>query len=243
MPPVVFSAYSISNSLGPMHTENQDTYLTDQDLGLFAVADGVGGYGGAKEASELAIGGLKKRAYMISENESSFQSVLREIHEEIEQRANRLHIENMGTTIAAAKVFPDDSGKGGLIITANVGDSPILFFPNKTDAAERCMKVYIDDSHRDEYPFSMSGIIQYLGLPEWEIDVHTFKFRYATGDIVLICSDGVTDNLVLRNQEGRDPLSKLGSIVRDSRSAQRVAESAIAAGIKPDDMTAILLLL
>ena len=219
--------------------ENQDSYLTDRDGLLFAVADGVGGYMGAKEASESAIEGLKKRAFSISD-EVSFQSVLREIHEEILERANRLHYENMGTTIAVAKVLPDDAS-GGTLITANVGDSPILFFPANPGKSDRCRKVYTDDSHRDEDPSSIFGIIQYLGLPEWEIEVHTSKFRYVTDDILLLCSDGVTDNLVAGDRKESDSRNQLAALVREGKSAQRVAESAIAAGIKPDDMTAILI--
>lgn len=238
---MVFSAYSISNSIGPEHAENQDSFLSDQEDSLFAVADGVGGYAGAKEASSLAIEGLKERAFLLSNDVASFESVLKEIHEDIQQKADRLHLENMGTTIAVAKVFPDSNGLGGAIITANVGDSPILFFPSREDA--KCVPVYTDDSHRDQDPYAFVGIIQYLGLPDWKVDVHTHKFSYSSDDMLLLCSDGVTDNLADRSQKDRNQWSKLETLAKESRSAQRITESAISVGIKADDMTAILLLL
>jgi len=223
-----------------MHLENQDSYLTDHDHSLFAVADGVGGYKGAKEASEIAIQGLKKRAGVISDD-TSFQSALQEIHLEIEERANLLRYQNMGTTIAAAKVLPDGLNEG-TVITANVGDSPIIFFKD-VETGELCRKVYTDDSHRNENPSSMFGIIQFLGLPNYKIKVHTSKFHYASGDILLICSDGVTDNLLAPIRRGVDPWARLSTLVRGYRSAQRLAESAISSGIKSDDMTAILIFL
>ncbi len=201
----------------------------------------MGGYRGAKEASEIAIQGLKRRAGVISDD-ISFQSALREIHMEIEERANLLRYQNMGTTIAAAKVLPDNLN-GGTLITANVGDSPIIFFSEEADTGERCRKAYTDDSHREEDPSSMFGIIQYLGLPDCEIKVHTSRFHYTSGDILLICSDGVTDNLLVSKRKGADPWTQLSKLVRGYRSAERLAESAIAAGIKSDDMTAILIFL
>ena len=204
MPSPTFSAYSTSNTLGPLHLENQDSYLTDQNHLLFAVADGLGGYSGAKEASDLAIDGLSKRADAISDD-ASFQTSLREIHVEIEERAKKLHYQNMGTTIAAAKVLPGDLD-GGTLITANVGDSPVLFFPAvSSETGEQFRKAYTDDSHRERNPSSMFGVIQYLGLPDCEIKVHTSRFHYANGDILLICSDGVTDNLLAPNRKGGNP--------------------------------------
>jgi serine/threonine protein phosphatase PrpC len=241
VPSLTFSTYSTSNSIGPLHLENQDSYLTDQNHLLFAVADGVGGYRGAKEASKIAIQGMQRRAGGISDD-ISFQSALREIHMEIVERANLLRYQNMGTTIAAAKALPDDLS-GGTLITANVGDSPIIFFSRDAETGERCRKAYTDDSYREEEPSSMFGIIQYLGLPDCEIKVHTSKFHYANGDILLICSDGVTDNLLVPKRDGADPWTQLSKIVRGYRSAQRLAESAIYAEIKPDDMTAILIFL
>ncbi|MHB8566473.1 MAG: PP2C family protein-serine/threonine phosphatase [Nitrososphaerales archaeon] len=221
---IEFEACSVSNSVGPRHVENQDTYLAEEPL--FAVADGVGGYDGAKDASRLAIQALRAKSSRIC-NEESMKGCLEEIHFEVQNAAHTRAILNMGTTIAAAKVFPGESG--GMIVTGNVGDSPILFFEHRGGVKKR----FVDDSHRDKDSANIYGITQYLGL-DCEVDMHAESFAYSPGDMLLICSDGITDNLKWR---------KLEDMVRSHKGAKRLVDESIASGTKPDDLTAILLLL
>jgi len=220
-----FEAFSDSNSVSPVHSENQDSYLAEGDL--FAVADGVGGYGGAKEASRLAIEGLKARSSRIVDAES-MKSCIEEIHLDVQEAAHRRMILNMGTTIAVAKVLPAQvQSAGGRIITGNAGDSPILHF-----GRSGMRKVFVDDSHRGEDPTAIFGIIQYVGL-DCELDVHCTTFSYEHGDHLLICSDGITDNIT--------DSKKLERLVRaEKHSARQIVEEALSAGIKADDMTAIV---
>ena len=210
-------SFSDSNSVGSWHTENQDSFIAENPI--FAVADGVGGYAGAKEASSLAINSLKEDSARIVDEES-MKDVLHQIHELVQQAAHKKRILNMGTTIAAAKVISDEQ-----IILGNVGDSPILFFNSKES---RCISY--DDSHRHEDSAAVYGITQYLGL-DMEIEVHASAIGYKSGDHLLICSDGITDNL---------NLSTLENLIRKQFNAERIVREAIGARIKPDDMTAVL---
>lgn len=210
-------AFSESNSLGPWHTENQDSFIAENPI--FAVADGVGGYAGAKEASSLAVSALKRSSARIVDEES-LKEGLHQIHEVVQHAAHEKRILNMGTTIAAAKIISDDE-----VIVGNVGDSPILFFDPK-----EARQVSYDDSHRSKDPAAVYGITQYLGL-DMEVEVHVSTIRYESGDHLLICSDGITDNL---------NLSTLEDLIRKQANAERIVRGAIDAGIKPDDMTAVL---
>jgi PPM family protein phosphatase len=222
-----FDSFSKSNSIGPHHSENQDSYLVDKQNLLFAVADGVGGYPGAKEASSLAIELLQKDASRIIDEETLAKSV-NGIHEAILKRARSLHFQNMGTTIAIAKIF--SSNRQALI--GNVGDSPILLFrDNSLDL------IHVDDSQRSFDPLSMYGIIQYLGL-ECKLDIHVRTLQFEQGDVLLLSSDGITDNLL----NSRNAKQKLVSLVK-MRSAEKIVDSAIEEGLKPDDMTAVLVFL
>ena len=225
---ITFDAFSLSNSVGPLHSENQDSYLADGENLLFAVADGVGGYKGAKQASELAVKVLAKDTSKIVD-ERSATSCLEDIHSKIQNKAAVLNHPNMGTTIALAKVLATD---GARVLAANVGDSPILLF--RGDGS--CSRLYTDDSYRGSDPLSMFGIIQYLGL-DMEIEVHTKITACEKGDVLLICSDGITDNLLVGERPDQSTLSQ---IVRRYRSAERLVQAAIERGYKPDDMTAIL---
>ena len=224
---VRFDSFSKSNSMGPNHAENQDSYIVDEQALLFAVADGVGGYSGAKEASSIAVQILEKNASRIIDEKSLADSI-REVHERIIERSKELHFANMGTTLAVAKIFP----RQGSVIIGNVGDSPILLFRGNSMES-----IYVDDSGRSYDPLSMYGIIQYLGL-EQKLDIHTQTFRYTSGDTLLLCSDGITDNL-LNSNGGRE---KLVSLVKLG-SAEKIVDSALDVGLKPDDMTAVMVFL
>jgi len=243
---VRFDAYSASNSIGAGHRENQDTYLADMSTMLFAVADGVGGYEGGKDASELAVGALRNRAGEI-QNEFLAKSVLEDIHEQLLHTAKSRNYRNMGTTIALAKILPDfQSGQGGKVLTANVGDSPILYFPksgSNFDSDSEFQRISTDDSFREKSPGSMWAIVQYLGVESKEIEVHTRIFDFHPGDVLLLCSDGITDNLLSGGNYSRKGVGDLGEIVRMTGSAHKIVEEAMRAGIKADDMTAVLVFL
>jgi PPM family protein phosphatase len=225
-----FDYYSESNSISPGHEDNQDTLLADPSQLVFAVADGVGGYQGGKEASQLAIDVLRDGAGSIKD-EASMKTALEDMNDAVRKRARTLRYANMGTTIAVAKVISSDSG--ARVITGNVGDSPILLFPS---GEETFRYVSTDDSHRDSNPGSMWGITQYLGLSD-EIDFHARTVDCSPEDMLLICSDGVTDNLL--NPGVRSGM-RLPEIARRFRSANKIVEEALHAGIKADDMTAVL---
>ena len=222
-----FDHYSKSNSIGPHHNENQDSFLVDEQNLLFAVADGVGGYLGAKQASSIAVETLSEHASDIID-EASLEEVIEKIHERILAKAETLHFPNMGTTLAVLKLLPDL----GKLIVGNVGDSPILMVRNNSMES-----IYEDDSHRSRDPKSMYEIVQYLGLGQ-KLDIHMRSIQLTTGDTILLCSDGITDNLL--NSVGRE--TELASMVM-LNNARMVVEAAIERGVKADDMTAVIVAL
>jgi serine/threonine protein phosphatase PrpC len=191
------------------------------------VADGVGGYSGAKRASSIAVEMLEKDASEIRD-EISLRKSTEEIHGRILDEAATLHFPNMGTTLALVKFFP----KTSTILVGNIGDSPVLLFRNGSMSS-----IYHDDSYRSIDSKSMSGIIQYLGVQR-DLDIHTRIFPVVNGDTILLCSDGVTDNF-LNLDEGEAQLASLASL----RDAEKIVDTAIQIGIKPDDMSVVVLVL
>ena len=220
-------SFSESNSVGANHAENQDTLVEDPEKLIFAVADGVGGYSGAKIASSIAIEVLESNALRIVD-EDSFRDVITTAHRAVQEKASELGFANMGTTLAAAKVLREDDST--IVLSANVGDSPILLFSGGT-----VKSVYVDDSHRSRDPRAMFGITQYLGL-DLDLDIHVVKVNCREGDILLLCSDGITDNLV----RGFDEYGELSKLMLNHPSAERIVKKALQIGLKPDDMTAVL---
>lgn len=196
---------------------------------VFAIADGVGGYRGGKEASEIAIDIIKNESSNL-ENEQALSSCLLRIDQEIKQKAHELNYVDMGTTVALAKILPTESK----VITANVGDSPIFLISGNT-----VDPIYKDDSMRFEDPSNMWSIIQYLGY-DGPLEIHYKSANYTKGDYLLLCSDGVSDNILGTNNN----LSKIGDIVREARGdAKVIVKRAVEIGIKHDDISAVLVCL
>ncbi len=197
---------------------------------MFAVADGVGGYLGAKEASEIAVDMIKDRS-MVLDIEKSLETCVFEIDRKIKERARELRYPGMGTTLALAKVLPQKN----TVITANAGDSPIFLIKGQENEV---ILLYTDDSERFQDPNNMWTINQYLGYFD-RLTVHTKSEHYDKGDIMLLCSDGIGDNILGTTND----FSKLAALVKENKSAKALVEIAMETGLKLDDMSAILVFL
>ena len=218
--------YSESNSVSVNHPENQDSLLVDEEHLVFAVADGVGGYEGAKLASELAVKTLEQRMKGIT-NEEELRTCLQEMHTEMLAKAKELGYPLMGTTIAVTKIFEE----GRTILSANVGDSPIFLI-----RAGEATPLYYDDSQRFKNPKNTWSLTQYVGFGPENLEVHSRTTAFREGDVLLLCSDGVSDNILAHDMN----LGVISELVT-KRSAKDLVKKAMSAGVKHDDMSAILL--
>jgi serine/threonine protein phosphatase PrpC len=82
----------------------------------------------------------------------------------------------------------------------------------------------------------MWSIIQYLGY-EGPLEIHSKSANYTEGDSLLLCSDGVSDNIL----GTKNNLSEIGDIVREARGdAKAIVKRAVEIGIKQDDISAVL---
>lgn len=221
-----YDSFTASNSIGPGHEDNQDSFLADPERGLFAVADGLGGYEGGKIASKMAVDSLAAVNWKMGGGEQSvFREALLEIHYAIIRKAENLGYFRMGTTISAVQLTGSEKREA---VVANVGDSPILLLRDG-----RITALYHDDSHRELG--DVYSITQCLGCGK-EPDVHTKTVGLLAGDTILICSDGITDNLARKG----DYSMLLGAL--NGGSARAIVDAAISTGFKKDDMTAVLVL-
>jgi PPM family protein phosphatase len=120
--------------VGRKRDHNEDSFLVDEDLGLFIVADGMGGHAGGGTASRLAVETVQAamreaRAAtpdLLSREGPLEQSPAREALREAVERACRSiyraaqgdpNLAGMGTTVTAAAV----AGRHAFV--AHVGDS------------------------------------------------------------------------------------------------------------------------
>ena len=189
---------------GLVRKENEDSHLVLGDLGLLAVADGMGGHAHGEVASALAVETLRA-AFTVDDTrghiEEAFQASKDEgrlgTDEALERYLLRTAIENanlaihekaradealrsMGTTIVAFYLF------NGSAWVANVGDSRLYRY-----RGSELSQITEDHSLINEYlklnlltgeqarTFPMKNIIvRALGLAEW-VEVDTFEIDVA----------------------------------------------------------------
>ncbi len=129
------SAYAATDP-GPVRPVNEDAYLLDADLRLYAVADGMGGHNAGEVASQLALealGGFVRRSSTDTDLSWPY-GVLPDLSFQANRLRTALHLANrrvfraaeshddytgMGTTVVAALI---DGARG---VVAHVGDSRI----------------------------------------------------------------------------------------------------------------------
>ncbi|MEM7645703.1 MAG: protein phosphatase 2C domain-containing protein [Pseudomonadota bacterium] len=123
------TAYGITD-VGLKRSKNEDNLLVSEDMGLFVVADGMGGHKGGDMASRLAIEAMGEVVKTHREEHTflSPRAMLEEGYTEASSRIfeksqeNNQMLKGMGTTLVTAYVHENE------IFVANVGDSRAYFF-------------------------------------------------------------------------------------------------------------------
>ena len=194
---------------GPIRDKNEDYFCVDEEKGLFAVADGIGGHTAGEVASRMAIEVLKdfvanEENYQSENNRNYHDDYSREsnIAAEAVRRANTAVYETsrnnssyrgMGTTLTAALI------RGERLSIAHVGDSRAYLI--RTSCIEQITndhslvaeQVKMGLLSEDEAKASKikNVITRSLGNnPHVEVDME--EFSISDGDTIILCSDGIT---------------------------------------------------
>jgi protein phosphatase len=114
----MLEAFGLSDP-GSVRPNNEDCYLLAPEMGLFVVADGMGGAQAGERASKLAVDTL---AGFIAKSGRANAEILAQAFQEANNQvmnaaSNDVNLEGMGTTLVAAL---ED---GPEILIASVGDS------------------------------------------------------------------------------------------------------------------------
>src|SRR5438105_2511685 len=177
---------------GRQRRANEDSLLARAPL--FVVADGMGGARAGEVASRMAVEILARGVGDGSEPDAALARLVREANSRIYERSHR-HADQagMGTTLTALYV-----GENKVTI-AHVGDSRA--YRIRDGELERLTEDHslVDELVREgrltpeeavEHP-QRSVITRALG-PESAVDVDTETFEGRSGDVYLLCSDGLT---------------------------------------------------
>lgn len=197
--------YSCISHIGNARTSNQDNFfcggyeaktLPNADLKQFSgildtarfplvgIFDGMGGEECGDVAAQIAA--ATAGSYTIDNNpEASLVQLCLKANDRIHSYSIEHQIRTMGTT-AAMLLFTEKR-----IIICNIGDSRIYRFTGHE--LEQLSKDHILAA-----PFGVKPpLSQYLGMAPDEalIEPYISNVKYRNGDILLLCSDGLTDTV------------------------------------------------
>src|SRR5918994_773636 len=111
-----------ATNVGRVRTINEDNYMARDDVGLWAVADGMGGHRGGEVASEIACAALGQ-AFADRTVESLVDAIEHANAAVFDAAAGNPDLGGMGTTVVALAVV--DEGGDDVLAVANVGDSRV----------------------------------------------------------------------------------------------------------------------
>ena len=177
---------------GRQRRDNEDSAFARAPV--FVVADGMGGAQAGEVASRIAVEAFEQGLPDSGSPEERLATRVREANAQIYERsrADRGRA-GMGTTLTAAYV--DDTH----VAIAHVGDSRAYLFRDGTlqrltqDHSlvdELVRRGKLTEEQAAEHP-QRSIITRALG-PEPDVEVDTWTYPARAGDVVLLCSDGLT---------------------------------------------------
>lgn len=223
--------FASATDTGAVRKFNEDSIAADSEIGLMALADGMGGYMAGDVASALAIAVVREELAATLGNLESAESdaakrnlsrtlVMKRAVEKANQTILRvaqknLQCQGMGTTLTLA-VFHEDR-----ISIAHVGDSRL--YRLRYDRLEQLtvdhsllrgqVAAGLIDSGDARLSHNRNLVTRALGKEE-TVEVDVREEDVLPGDVYLLCSDGLNDmvedadiELALRELQANLPLA------------------------------------
>jgi len=223
---------------GCVRTNNEDYFLVHPELGLYLVADGMGGAKAGEQASRLAAETVAEVVHGSGVRDSS---VLNLAFHEANRRvrsvaASDRTMEGMGTTLVAIL----DCGES--LELASVGDSRCyrmsdgmleLLTVDQTWVQEVGLKLGLDEEKLRNHPYRHVLTMAIGATNSLKVNLYTLPAQ--AGDSFLICSDGLHG--VISEEIIKNTISDEKSLEAKCHS---LLEAAHAAGA-PDNVTTVLL--
>ena len=184
--------------------------MADPPLGLYVVCDGMGGGNAGEVASTLAVEAIQAHLAeavryadlpligpcddTVSAPANRLASAIRAANDVVHGKSwSRPDYAGMGTTVVAALLREE------VLSIAHVGDSRLYLVRNGTIqalttdhswVAEQILKGFITEEEAERSP-SRNIVTKALGV-ESSVDVELTEVPVRTGDMLLLCSDGLT---------------------------------------------------
>jgi len=240
-----------NTDIGCVRKHNEDSFLADANLGLFVVADGLGGHAAGEVASQIVV---ETVARFVGETVEKDRTWPVEYDPSLSYNGNRLKVamllsdqaigedirhhperETMGSTVVAGLFH------GSKLTLAHVGDSRAYILSpdgirqvtrDHSWVAEQVANGILTPSEARVHPFR-NVITQALGNGG-ELEVEIQDLDLSKSERLLLCSDGLS---------GMISDKQIWDIVERSIDIQQAVESLITAAREQggeDNITAIL---
>lgn len=224
--------------VGRIRSNNQDSGLAG--IGLFVVADGMGGHAGGDVASAIAITRMAEADQVYStpqEAEFALQAALVAANALLAETVfEHTELTGMGTTVSALAVLGDE------VAIAHIGDSRIYLYRDgdvsQITIDHTFVQRLVDSGRITEEEAAVhprrSVLMRVLGDVDSAPEIDTSILATRPGDRWLICSDGLSGVVSLDQIRAE---FAMGGRAHDL--AQRLVKDSLDAGA-PDNVTVVV---
>jgi protein phosphatase len=203
-------AYQAISDVGRKRKGNEDSLFLNPEQKLFVVADGMGGHAAGEVASKIAVDAINEFVCLTSGDEeitwpfgldesisydgNRLKTAIRHANRKVlEATREKTEYEGMATTVAAVLVDGDVANLG------HVGDSRIYLFSegvftqltsDHSWVNEQIQSGVISADQARSHPLRNVVTRALGGKADLAVDMQTRRMK--AGDVLLLCSDGLT---------------------------------------------------
>jgi serine/threonine protein phosphatase PrpC len=242
--------------IGRKRQRNEDSYLVNDKIGLYIVADGMGGHAGGEFASKIAVSTVEE---IIRGEDRVKSNVPANTYLDGNQSAEGLEQDRLKDAINRAgnmivrRAFEDPELKGmGTTSTVMFVSEDKAYIAHVGDSRAYCIRngeiIQITEDHSLVHEQLKSGLIteeeakthqlkniitRSVGVQE-EVEVDTVVWKIQSGDGYLLCSDGLSN--MVQDEEMQEIVTKF----EVEQAARELVDLANSRGGE-DNITLILL--
>jgi protein phosphatase len=234
----MLDAYALTDP-GRVRTNNQDFFRLAPELGLYLLADGMGGARGGERASRLAVESVAEAiAKSPNRDAGALLSAVEEANQRVLSEATRdTRLEGMGTTLVAVlETSPND------LAIASVGDSRAYLLhegqlrsitEDQTWVQEVGRPLGLNEQSLKTHP--MRHVLTMAVGVGAAIRIRYYALELTSGDLMMLSSDGLHG--VIGEDRIRDILADAGGLEAKCRALIAAAHD----NGSPDNVTVLLI--
>ena len=233
--------YTMASDTGRMRTKNEDSARVVPELGLFVIADGMGGHVAGEVASRVAAETLASEVAnrptprLIRDQQQILRDAVVAANEAVLAEGKRQQLEGMGTTLTALRITSRTA------TISHVGDTrAYLVTPRRLDLLTAdhtlvAMLVSTGVVREDEARLHPDKhlLTQAIGTTEL-VEPDVLQKRIPRGCRILMCTDGLHDHVA------PDEIHRIALGADRDQAAHALIDAANAAS-GPDNITVILI--